>query len=54
MKSIKLLVLLLLFTTIFSSCELVGDIFQAGMWIGVIIVVAIIALVLWLLRKIRK
>ena len=54
MKSIKLLVLLLLSTTIFSSCELVGDIFQAGMWIGVIIVIAIIALILWLLRKIRK
>ena len=54
MKSINLLVLLFLSTTIFSSCELVGDIFQAGMWIGVIIVVAIIALVLWLLRKIRK
>lgn len=35
-----------------SSCELVGDIFQAGMWVGIIIVVGIIALVLFLIRKI--
>jgi TRAP-type C4-dicarboxylate transport system permease large subunit len=35
-----------------SSCELIGDIFQAGIWVGVILVVGIIALILWLLRKI--
>lgn len=36
-----------------TSCEAIGDIFKAGMWIGVIVVVLIIALVLWLLRKMR-
>lgn len=35
-----------------SSCELIGDIFKAGMWVGIIIVVGIIALVLFLIRKI--
>jgi hypothetical protein len=35
-----------------SSCELVGDIFKAGMWVGIIIVVAIIALIIFLIRKI--
>ena len=34
------------------SCELIGDIFKAGMWVGIIIVVGIIALVLFLIRKI--
>ena len=35
-----------------SSCELVGDIFKAGMWVGIIVVVAIIALIIFLIRKI--
>ncbi len=37
-----------------SSCEAIGDIFKAGLWVGVIIVVVIIALVLWLIGKMRK
>lgn len=37
-----------------SSCEALGDIFKAGMWLGVIVVVLIIALVLWLIRKMRR
>ncbi|HEX8357195.1 MAG TPA: hypothetical protein VF610_07285 [Segetibacter sp.] len=52
MKNYYLLVALLMVTL--TSCEALGDVFKAGMWIGVIIVVAVIALVLWLLRKIRK
>ncbi len=34
-----------------SSCELVGDIFKAGVWAGVLLVVGIIALVIFLLAK---
>lgn len=37
-----------------TSCELVGDIFEAGMWVGIIIVVAVIALILWLISRFRK
>jgi hypothetical protein len=37
-----------------SSCELVGDIFQAGMAVGVFIVVLIIALVIWVLSRFRR
>ncbi|WP_423147352.1 phosphatidate cytidylyltransferase [Rubrolithibacter danxiaensis] len=35
-----------------SSCEVIGDIFKAGVWVGVIIVVVVIALIIWLIRKI--
>jgi len=38
----------------FSSCQAIGDIFKAGMWVGVIVVVVIVALVLWLIGKARK
>jgi hypothetical protein len=39
---------------LFPSCQVIGDIFKAGMWVGVIVVVLIIALVLWLIGKARK
>jgi hypothetical protein len=34
-----------------SSCELIGGIFKAGVWAGVILVVVIVGLVLFLLSK---
>jgi hypothetical protein len=37
-----------------GGCELIGDVFQAGVWVGVIIVVALIALVLWAVGKGRR
>ncbi len=37
-----------------ASCEVIGDIFQAGMAVGVIIVVAIVALLIWLVSKFRR
>jgi hypothetical protein len=46
-----LLILVLLSTLTLGGCELVGDIFQAGMAVGVIMVVALIALVVFLGRK---
>ena len=37
-----------------SSCEVIGGIFKAGVWVGVIIVVAVIALILWLVSRGRR
>lgn len=45
---------LLAMVMMLSSCELIGDIFQAGMWVGVIIVVGIIALLFWIINKFRR
>lgn len=47
------IVLLVLATTV-SSCELIGDIFQAGMAVGIIVIVAIVALVIWLVGRFRR
>lgn len=49
----NVLVALFLFTLIvsLSSCELAGDIFQAGIWVGILAVVGIIALVFWLFGR---
>jgi len=45
---------LILLISIFSSCELVEGIFKAGVWVGILIVVAIIGLIVWLVGRGRK
>jgi len=47
------LILLVLATIPLTGCELVGDIFQAGMWVGAIFIVFIIAIVGFLAAKLR-
>lgn len=49
-----LLILFVFLTTMLTSCEVVGGIFKAGVWVGVLIVVAIIALIFWLVSRGRK
>ncbi len=34
-----------------AGCELVGDIFKAGVWVGVILVIGIIGLIIWMFAK---
>ena len=51
MKKIGLIPLLALILSL-SSCELIGDIFEAGVWAGVLLVVVVIGLVIFLLGKI--
>ena len=48
------LFLVLLAGIALSGCELVGDIFQAGMAVGVFIVIAVVALVVFLVSKVRR
>jgi len=45
------LLLFVLTAVMLTGCELVGDIFEAGIWAGVIIVVLVIVLIVWLIRK---
>ncbi|HEU0125217.1 MULTISPECIES: hypothetical protein [Flavobacterium] len=49
----KILRLLMVFVILFSftSCELVGDIFKAGMGFGIFIVIFIIAIIIWIFAK---
>lgn len=36
-----------------GGCEILGDIFQAGIWTGVLLVVAILVLIVWAVSKTR-
>ena len=47
--------LILSFLIVFSqSCQAIGDVFKAGMWSGIVIVVLIIGVVLYLISKGNK
>ena len=37
-----------------GACELAGDIFQAGMAVGIFIIIAVVALVIFLMNKVRR
>lgn len=52
MKKLTLFSFVALMLFSLSSCELVGDIFKAGVWVGILVVVGIIALLIFLLRQI--
>ncbi|MBC7651423.1 MAG: phosphatidate cytidylyltransferase [Deinococcales bacterium] len=37
-----------------SSCEIIGSIFKAGIWTGVLLVAAVIGLIIYLISAITK
>lgn len=53
MKQYSLLWLLTLAMSL-SSCQIIGDIFKAGVWVGILLVVLVVALILWLVGKSRR
>lgn len=45
---------LILFSLIFSSCTIIGDIFKAGMGFGIIIAIAAAVFLVFIFMKTRK
>ena len=39
---------------VLAGCELAGDIFQAGMAVGIFLIIAAVALVVFLVSKVRR
>ena len=37
-----------------AGCELIGDIFQAGLVVGLILVLLVVALIAWIAGKLRR
>ncbi len=37
-----------------ESCEVIGDIFKAGVWVGVILVILVVGIILWIVGKAKK
>jgi hypothetical protein len=53
MQRLNYLILAVLASSL-TSCELVGDIFKAGVWTGLLLVAVVIALVIWLITRFRR
>jgi hypothetical protein len=51
MNKIGILLVSLILLTL-SSCQIIGDIFKAGVGVGIFIVVAIIAIVIFIVAKV--
>jgi hypothetical protein len=54
MRSIWLFVLVCLSALTLTGCELAGNIFQAGVWVGVLAIVLVIAIVGFIAAKLRS
>ena len=55
MKRSWFLSLVLLFSALaLSGCELVGAIFKAGVWVGVLLVLGVIGIAIWLVSKTNR
>ena len=54
MRSLWLFVLLCLSALTLTGCELAGDIFQAGIWVGVIAIVLVVLIVGFLVSRLRS
>jgi uncharacterized membrane protein YkvI len=50
---VMLLLLVVVASISASGCEAIGDIFKAGVWVGVVFIVIIIAIVGFIAAKIR-
>jgi uncharacterized membrane protein YkvI len=50
-QSLILFISLVLSVMGLAGCELAGDIFKAGVWVGAILVIGIIGLIIWMVSK---
>ncbi|HET6566436.1 MAG TPA: hypothetical protein VFG50_00620 [Rhodothermales bacterium] len=53
-RSIPLYLALAAFIFGLTGCEIIGDIFKVGFWIGVVIVAIVVAVIFWVVRFVRK
>ena len=54
MKKIAISAIFMTLLTTISSCSVIGGIFKAGMGVGIFIVVAVIALIIFIVTRIGK
>ncbi|HMQ68796.1 MAG TPA: phosphatidate cytidylyltransferase [Ignavibacteria bacterium] len=54
MKKIAAILIMIQSALIFTGCEFIGDIFKAGVWVGIIIFVALAAVIGFLIKLFKK
>ncbi len=54
MKNLSWILLFAILPLAFAGCDAIGDIFKAGIWVGIIVIVAIIAIIGFLVKMFKK
>lgn len=50
----SLLVFILPALSTLSGCQFIGDVFKVGIWVGIIIVIAVLALIALIIKSFKK
>ena len=53
-KQLSSLLFLILAGILYSGCSVIGDIFKAGVWVGILLVVAVVAIIALVVGKAKK
>lgn len=54
MKKLLAILSMTLLSLTATGCEFIGDIFKAGIWVGIIVVVAVIAVIAFIVKLFSK
>jgi hypothetical protein len=54
LKKFALAILLFLFVLMLNSCSAIEGIFKAGVWTGIIIILAVIGLIVFIISRAKK
>jgi hypothetical protein len=54
MRTVWMIVFVLLLSVTAASCEVIGDIFQAGFWVGTIVVLVVLIGLGFLISRFRR
>lgn len=50
----SIIMVALIATTTLASCEVVGGVFKAGFWTALILIILVVVLIVWLLRRFKR
>ncbi len=54
MKNLAVLLPIFIVSMMLTGCDTIGDIFKAGIWVGIIIVIAVIAVIAFIVKIFSK
>jgi hypothetical protein len=55
-KHISIIYIVIIFASLLillPGCEFIGDVFKAGIWVGIIIVIAVIAVIAFIIKMFK-
>lgn len=54
LSAMYLVIIFSMLLAVLPGCEFIGDVFKAGIWVGIIIVIAVIAVVAFIIKMFKE